>query len=106
MQLESVTAWLPHDEHSRSFHIDTKEEEQFEEMPLKEQPPSPKKGSKKKKEKAFKIGEQVYLDYPLDLSLSDELRECEHFLFKVVKNGPDGLVEIYNVDKGCFAFSM
>ena len=74
----------------------------------------------KKKEKAFEIGEQVYLDYPLDLSLSDELSECEHFLFKVVKNIPDGLVEVYNVAKGrirvdpkylkhkdsCFACSM
>ena len=30
--------------------------------------PDMKKGSKKKNEKAFKIGEQVYLDYPLDLS--------------------------------------
>ena len=82
-----------------SFRVDAKEIEQIEEMPLKEQPPSPKMGSKKKK-KAFKIGDHVYLDYPLDLSLSDELRECEHFLFKVVKNCPDGLVEVYNVDKG------
>ena len=120
MQLESVTTWLPHDEHSMSFWIDTKKEEQFDKEPLIEQPPSPKKGSKKKKEKAFKIGEQVYLDYPLDLSLSDGLRECEHFLFKVVKNCPNGLVELYNMDKGrmrvdpkylkhkdsCFAFSM
>ena len=85
-----------------------------------EESPSPKMGNKKKKEKSFKIGEQVYLDYPLDWSLSDELRECEHFLFKIVKNCPDGLVEVYNVDKGCmkvdsqhlkhkeicFAFSM
>ena len=68
--------------------------------PLMDQSPNPKVGSKKKKEKAFKIGEQVYLDYSLDLSLSDELRECEHFLVKVVKNGPDGLVEVYNVEKG------
>ena len=102
-----------------SFRIDAKVEEQFEKEPLKEQPPSPKRGSKKK-EKAFKIREQVYLDYPLYLSLSDELRECEHFLFKIVKNCPYGLVEVYNVDKGrmrvdpkylkhkdsCFAFSM
>ena len=85
MQLERVTSWLPHDEHSMSFRVDAKEKEQIEEVSLKEQPPSPKSGSKKK-EKAFKIGEQVYLDYPLVLSLSDELRECEHFLFKVVKN--------------------
>ena len=100
VQLESVTSWFPHDEHSMSFRVDAKEKEQIEEMSLKEQPPSPKMGSKKK-EKAFKIGEQVYLDYPLDLSLSDELRECELFLFKVVKNGPDGLVEVYNMAKGC-----
>ena len=57
-----------------SFWVDAKEKEQIENMSLKEQSPSPKRGSKKK-EKAFKIGEQVYLDYPLDLSLSDELRE-------------------------------
>ena len=77
-----------------SFRIDTKEEEQFDKELLIEQPPSPKVGSKKKKEKSFKIWEQVYLDYPLDLSLSNELRECEHFLFKVVKNCPDGLIEV------------
>ena len=100
MQFESVTSWLLHDKHSMSFWIDTKEEEQFNKEPLMEQPPSPKKDSKKKKEKAFKMGEQVYLDYPLDLSLSDELRECSHFLFKVVKSCPDGFVEVYNVDKG------
>ena len=58
-----------------SFRVDTKEEEQLEKEPLMEKLPSPKWGSKKKKEKYFKIGEQVYLDYPLDLSLSDELRE-------------------------------
>ena len=60
------------------------------------------------------------MDYALDLSLSDELRECEHFLFKVIKNGLDGLVEVYNMAKGrirvdpkrlkhkdsCFVFSM
>ncbi|KAL5573830.1 hypothetical protein UlMin_023427 [Ulmus minor] len=57
VQLESVTAWLPHDKHSMSFRIDTKEEEQFDKEPSMEQPPSPKKGCKKKKEKAFKIGE-------------------------------------------------
>ena len=59
-----------------------------------EKPPNSKKFSKEKKEQIFKIGEQVYLDYPLDWSLSEELKECEHFLFKVVKDYPYGLVEV------------
>ncbi|KAL5564894.1 hypothetical protein UlMin_028058 [Ulmus minor] len=36
VQLERITSWLPHDEHSMSFRVDAKEKEQIEEMPLKE----------------------------------------------------------------------
>ena len=82
-----------------SFQVDTKEEERLGKGSLDGKATSPKKGNKKKKEKAFKKREQVYLDYPLDQSLSDELMECEHFLFKVVKDCPYRLVEEYNVDR-------
>ena len=96
VQLENVSSWLPHDKHSLSFRVDLKDESE----PLMEKPTNSKKCSKKKKEQIFKIGEQVYLDYPLDWSLFEKLKECEHFLFKVVKDYLDGSVEVYNVDKG------
>ena len=39
------------------------------------------------------------MDYPLHWNLFEDLREGEPFLVKVVKDLPDGLVEVYNVDK-------
>ena len=64
----------------------------MEEKPLIEKPPIPKNCKKKKNENDFKIREEVHLDYPLYWKLSKELRECELFLLKVVKNLSNGLV--------------
>ena len=66
--------------------------------PLIEKPPDPKKYSKKKKEQTFNIRELVYLNYCIHWNFSEELRECEHFLFKVDKDFSEGLVEVYNVE--------
>ena len=66
VQLESGSSWLPHEEHCMSFWVDLKDNERLVLEPLMEKPPNPEKCSKKKKEQVFKIGEQFYLDYPLD----------------------------------------
>ena len=83
-----------------SFWVDLNDEEKLELEALMENPPNSKKCNNKKKELIFKIGDQVYLDYPLDWSFSEELKECENFHFKVVKYYPNCLVEVYNMDKG------
>ena len=67
---------------------------------LTEKPPYPKKHEKVKKKQAFKVGEQVFLNYPLHWNLSEKLREYKPFLFKVVKDFLDSLVEVYNVEQG------
>ena len=81
-----------------SFWVDSKEEEYLELEPLMEKPPDPKKHVKKNKEQAFKVGEQLYLNYSQHWNLSKKLWSCEPFLFKVVKDFSDGLVEVYNVE--------
>ena len=66
-----------------------------------EKPPDPNKHEKSKKKQDFKVGEQVYLIIPNIGTFSKKLRACESFLFKVVKDFSDSLVEVYNVEKGC-----
>ena len=38
------------------------------------------------------------MNYPQHWNLSEKLRECEPFLFKVVNDFPSGLVEVYSVE--------
>ena len=42
----------------------------------------------------------MYLNYPQHWELFEKLMACEPLLFKVVKDFPDGLVEVYNVEQG------
>ena len=101
MQVGSVSLGPPHDDSSTFFWVDAKRE-LLEFEPLMEKPPNPKKHAKVKMKQVFKGGLQVFLNYPHHWSLSKNLRECEFYPFKVVKNLSSGLVEIYNVEQGSF----
>ena len=82
------------------FLVDEKGESlEFE--PLMEKPLDPNKQFKVKEKQAFKVRQQVFLNYPV-IGACQKCFKSEFYPFEVVKDLLGGLVEIYNVEQGYF----